>query len=171
MSVVLCFCLLGGCAGKRIQSLDDQKPILKPEKFFDGHVTGYGFSETRFGSIRNWFEADFHGETTGDTSIWQETLTYDDGRVEKRTWEIVRKDKHRYDVEATGMVGSGSGVAYGNAVRWNYHLNQTLGGTDWTFWVDDWMYKMDKNTLIVRATFSYFGITVGRGYIFLRKTQ
>lgn len=166
---LLLFGLLAGCAGKDIRSFQGNRLEARPLEFFSGHVTGHGFSETRFGAIRNWFQIDFRGTKNGDTYVWHETLTFQDGRVEKRVWKILPQGKHRYHVTATGMEGDGIGITYGNAVRWNYYLNQTISGNEWTFWVDDWMYRRDENTMIVRATFSWFGITVGRGYMFLRK--
>ncbi|MFB6345478.1 MAG: DUF3833 family protein [bacterium] len=171
--VLLVFTVLvtAGCAGRDVGPRPAGPSRLQPENFFDGRVTGWGFSETRFGGVDRWFQVDFRGRTEGDTSIWHETLRFSDGEVEERTWRVVSVGERRYDVDATGMVGTGSGLSHGNAVQWNYYLKRSYGCCEWTFWVDDWMYKTDDNTLIVRANFSWFGMTVGQGYMFLRKVE
>jgi len=160
-----------GCAGKDIKSFEGAEPKFRPEQFFDGHVRAWGYSENRFGSINQWFEADFHGETNGDTLTMHEELRYSDGRVIERDWTVVKQSDHEYTVRATDMVGEGKALAYGNAVQWKYYLNVSIGGSKWTLWFDDWMFKRDDNTMIDRATISKYGLTLGRANIYFRKLE
>lgn len=171
VAVVSIAFVLIGCAGKSIRSYEGTSPRLEPEKFFDGRVEGWGFSENRWGSVNEWFEVEFRGETTGDTSVWHETIRFEDGRVDERTWRIVRRGDQEYSVEPTGKISEGTGVAYGSTVRWNYYLDVTYGGGEWTLWVDDWMHKKSEDTVVVRANLSRFGLTLGYGYMFLRKVE
>ncbi|MFB6344364.1 MAG: DUF3833 family protein [bacterium] len=164
MSIVLI-----GCAGREVRNFEGNSPEFRPEKYFDGHVKAWGFAENRWGSVTQRFEADFYGESHGDSLTMHEELRYEDGRTEERDWVITRTGQHDYTISSPDMVGEGSGQAYGNAVRWQYYLNVNVGDGKWTMWFDDWMILRNDGVMLDRAVISKYGITLGRAYIFFQK--
>jgi hypothetical protein len=163
--------VLAGCAGRTVKTFEGTTPRFQPEQYFDGHVKAWGFSENRWGSVSQRFSADFHGESHGDSLTMHETLRYEDGRVEERDWTIRRTGNHRYTIEASDMVGTGTGKAYGRAVRWNYYLDVNVGGGTYTFWFDDWMILQTDRVMMDRAVISKWGLTLGRAYIYFLKVD
>jgi hypothetical protein len=163
--------LLGSCAGRSVKSYRGQTPKFRPVQFFDGHLKAWGFAENRFGTINQRFEADFYGESHGDSVTMHEELRYADGRTLERDWTIKRLGEHKYSISANDMAGQGTGYAYGNAVRWSYYLPVSANGSRWVMHFDDWMILQDKKRMIDRAIISKYGITLGRAYLFFRKVS
>jgi hypothetical protein len=74
---------------------------------------------------------------------------------------LTRIDEHNYTGKANDSVGSGKGEAWGNTLHWDYTIvTETDSGT-FALDYDYWMYLIDENTLINRATLSKFGVKVG----------
>ena len=67
------------------------------------------------------------------------------------------------------MVGEARGEVAGNTLRWNYVLNLPVDGKEYEVQLDDWMYMMDKDTLINRSYMTKFGVEVGQITLFFRK--
>ena len=56
------------------------------------------------------------------------------------------------------MVGEASGTTEGNALNWQYVLEIPVNGKVRHIKLNDWLYLVDENNLINRATMSKFGI-------------
>ena len=61
------------------------------------------------------------------------------------------------------------GAAYGNAFNWHYTLVLPVNGEVYHVNMDDWMYLVDEQTLLNRATMTKFGFEVGQVTLFFRK--
>ncbi len=153
----------------RPEDFEGSGPPFLPEAFFAGRTQGHGFFQDRFGRIRREFRVDIEGRIEGDTLTLEEEFFYRDGERERRTWTIHRLAPGRYEGRASDLVGAATGRAVGRAANWRYTFALPIGGTRWSFAVDDWMLLQDEGTLLNRSTFSKFGITVGQAVIVFRK--
>ncbi len=61
------------------------------------------------------------------------------------------------------------GEMAGNTLRWRYVLNLPVDGKEYQVELDDWMYLMDKSTMINRSFMTNFGVEVGQITLFFRK--
>lgn len=67
------------------------------------------------------------------------------------------------------MVGEAIGEVAGNALRWRYRFNLPVDGSVYEVSFDDWMYLMDEDTLINRASMTKFGVEWGQVTLFFRR--
>lgn len=159
----------GGCSPMRPEDFEGSGPAFLPETFFAGRTRGHGFFQDRFGRIRREFRVDIAGRVEGDTLTLEEEFFYKDGERERRSWTIRRLAPGRYEGRASDLVGTATGVAVGRAAQWRYTFTLPIGGSRWSFAVDDWMLLQDEETLLNRSTFSKFGIEVGQAVIVFHK--
>lgn len=153
----------------RIEEFEGTVPAFRPEIFFAGRTRGDGFFQDRFGRIRREFRVDIEGRVEGDTLTLDEDFFYKDGEREQRSWTIRRLGQGRYEGRTADVLGVAEGVAVGRAAQWRYTFVLPIGGSRWSFAVDDWMFLQDERTLLNRATFSKFGLEVGQVMIVFHK--
>ena len=70
------------------------------------------------------------------------------------------------------MIGSAKGVVSGNSLNWKYAYNLVLEDSvieNLVVTFNDWMFLINDNVLINRATFSKFGINLGTVIITFKK--
>lgn len=151
------------------EEFEGSEPRFLPEEFFAGRTRGHGFFQDRFGRIRREFRVDIEGRVEGDTLVLDEEFHYLDGEREQRRWTIRRLAPGRYEGKASDLVGVATGTAVGRAANWRYTFELPVGGSRWSFAVDDWMLLQDSATLLNRSTFTKFGIKVGEVVILFVK--
>lgn len=169
LSVLLCAALLGGCASNDPRDYKNTEPRFELREFFEGQVRAWGIFQDRSGEIRRRFTVDIEGRMEGDTLVLDEHFEYADGETDRRVWRIERVDEHRWRGTAGDVVGEARGDQYGFAFNWQYHVNLDIGDDIWQFHFDDWMYRIDDNTVINRAEVSKWGFTVGEVTLFFRR--
>ena len=74
---------------------------------------------------------------------------------------MTKLDGGRYVGRADDVVGEARGQESGNAFRWNYTLRLPVDGKEYEVQFDDWMFLVDEQVMLNRATMSKFGITLG----------
>lgn len=153
----------------RPEEFEGTGPAFLPEAFFAGRTRGHGFFQDRFGRIRREFRVDIEGRVGGDVLTLEELFLYQDGEREERVWTIRRLGPGRYEGRASDLVGVATGVAVGRAANWRYSFALPVGGSRWSFAVDDWMLLQEDGTLLNRASFSKLGIEVGQVVIVFHK--
>ncbi|MGE0355637.1 MAG: DUF3833 domain-containing protein [Burkholderiales bacterium] len=160
---------LAACASVAPQDYAAQKPVLDLKEFFNGKVDAWGIVQDRSGRVIKRMTVDMTCTWAGDVGTLDERFTYPDGTKERRVWTI-RRDGKRYTGTAADVVGEAKGEAAGNALRWNYVLDfKGDDGGSVRLDMDDWMWLVDANTLVNKASFSKFGIRFGEVTIFFRK--
>jgi hypothetical protein len=153
---------LTGCAGPAISDFEGQRPTLDLREYFNGPLVAHGIFTDRSGKVVKRFRVDMVGRWDGDTGVLDEDFTYSDGTKERRVWTLKRSpDGRRYTGTAGDVVGEAQGEVAGNALRWRYVLRVPVDGSPWTFAFDDWMYLMDGQVMLNRATMSKWGVKVG----------
>lgn len=162
---------LAGCASQRISDYAGVQPELSLERYFVGKTQAWGMFQKRGGQVVRRFHVDINGRMEDGKLILDEDFTYDDGSKETRTWVLQRNNQGGWTGTAGDVVGLAQGELAGNAFHWRYTLALPVDGTVYNVNLDDWMYLMDKDTLINRATMSKFGVELGQITLFFRKVQ
>ncbi|MDZ7810255.1 MAG: DUF3833 family protein [Arhodomonas sp.] len=112
---------------------------------------------------------DIDGRIDGDTLILDEQFRYADGEREQRVWRIEQIDDHQWRGRAGDIVGEARGEQYGYALNWRYDLSLEVNDTTWQLHFNDWMYRIDEDTVINRARVSKWGFRVGEVTLFFRR--
>lgn len=161
--------LLSGC-GIKGEKYADMKPAFKLEEYFDGTVKAWGIVQDFSGNVVNRFDVTIKGTRDGDRLTLDELFTYyDDGRTERRVWEIIRIDGLRYEGTAGDIVGVAQGRVYGNALRWTYRMDVPVEDTTYRLTFDDWIWAMNDGVIVNRSYLMKFGITVAEVTIFMQR--
>lgn len=160
------FCALGvlalaGCAGPGIGEYAAEKPVLDLRAYFNGRVDGWGVFTDRSGKVVKRFVVRMDCRWQGDDGVLDEDFLYSDGTRQRRVWRVRRGPDGAYTGQADDVVGTATGQARGNALRWNYTLALPVDGRTWHVQMDDWMYLMDDTVMLNKTTMSKFGVRLG----------
>ena len=152
-------------------SLDDYRgtqPELDLKQFFNGHLEAYGIVQDYKGKVARRFRADILGTWDGEHGLLDEQFIFDDGEEQHRCWQLDRMG-NRYQGTAGDVVGMAEGEVAGNALNWQYTLAVPVNGKTWNLKLNDWMFLVDENNLINRASMYKFGLEVGEITLYIRK--
>lgn len=167
-AVLAAAAMLSGCAPVQVRDYQAEEPKLDLAKYFNGTIDGWGMVQERGGKVTRRFHVVIEAKWNGATGVLDESFDWSDGKQEKRVWTIT-KNGDRYIGAAGDVVGTATGEASGNALRWNYILALPVDGTTYHVDMDDWMYLIDNRTLGNRTKLSKFGVQLAEITIFFRK--
>jgi len=153
--------LMGGCASQDIASYANEKPTLDLRSYFNGTLDAYGVFTDRSGKVVKRFTVVMVCTWTGDQGVLDESFTYSDGSTQKRIWHLTRHADGRYTGRADDVVGQAQGQTRGNAFYWTYTLALPVDGKTYEVQFDDWMYLMNDQVMLNKASMSKFGIHLG----------
>ena len=171
---ILTLCLavlfaLTGCSSMKPEDFDGTTPRFILEEYFAGTVRAWGVFQDRFGRLRRQFVVDIQGTWDGETLTLVEDFVYDDGETDQRIWTIRKIDEHTYEGTADDVVGTATGISYGNALNWQYDFDLQVGDNTFRVHFDDWMFLQDDDVMINRAEVTKWGFAVGEASIFFRR--
>jgi len=153
---------LGGCAsGPEPADYANETPRLDLRQYFNGPLLAHGVFTDRGGQVKRRFIVRLMGRWQGDKGVLEEDFEYSDGKKERRVWRLTDLGQGRWRGEADDVVGSATGVAAGNALRWNYTLKLPVDDKVYEVQFDDWMFLVDEKVMINKAQMSKFGIRLG----------
>ncbi len=160
-----------GCSTVKIKDYEQTRPEFHIEDYFQGNTTAWGVFQDRFGKVRRTFTVDIKGEWDPENRLLtlDEDFIYDDGQTEKRIWKITKTSENTYEGSAGGVIGTAKGKSAGNAFHWRYDFNLPVEGSTWKVNFDDWLYKLDEDTVFNKAVIRRWGIRLGDVYIFFKK--
>ena len=161
--------LLAGCASVSVEDYADEQPELDLLEYFSGPVEAWGMFQNRSGKVVTRFHVQIDSKREGDRLILDEHFSYSDGTTQRRVWTLTPDGPKGWRGTAEDVVGEASGQLAGNAFRWRYTLSLPVDGRVWEVHFDDWMYLMDEDTLINRASMRKFGIEWGQVTLFFRR--
>ncbi|SFM86527.1 DUF3833 domain-containing protein [Halopseudomonas yangmingensis] len=161
--------LLAGCASVSVEDYADEQPELDLLEYFSGPVEAWGMFQNRSGKVVTRFHVQIDSRREGDRLILDEHFSYSDGTTQRRVWTLTPDGPKGWRGTAEDVVGEASGQLAGNAFRWRYTLSLPVDGRVWEVHFDDWMYLMDEDTLINRASMRKFGIEWGQVTLFFRR--
>ncbi len=147
----------------------DAEPRLELERYFLGDLRAWGIFEDRFGDLRRQFLVDITGSRSGDELVLDERFRYADGATDRRIWRIRRTGEHTYEGRADDVVGCATGVAYGNALNWQYDFDLPVAGRKIRVHFNDWLFLQPDGVLINRARITKFRIALGEVTLFFKQ--
>jgi hypothetical protein len=160
--------LLGGAAPQTSHNADE-RPRHDFRADINGQLEAPGIVTDRAGKVLRRFTVHMTGRWNGDEGVLEEDFRYSDGSTERRVWHLTRGGDGRYTGRAADVVGTAQGVESGNALNWRYTLRIPVDGRVFDVDLDDWMYLVDEQVMLNRATMSKFGIRVGEVLLAFRR--
>ena len=165
--------LLAGCAGRDVQQYQANTPVLDPAEYFTGVTDAWGMFQQRDGKVTKRFHVEITGSQQQGALLLDERFRYDDGTTQQRVWRLVRDGKddggQHWRGTAADVKGEARGTAAGNALRWQYTLLLPVDGTTYAMQFDDWMFLVDRCTMINRASMRKFGVEFGQVTLTFRR--
>lgn len=161
--------MLTGCAGVQVEQYAAERPALDLQRYFDGTVDGWGMFQDRSGKVVKRFKVVIDARWRGNVGTLDERFEWSDGTKSRRVWTITRVDAQTYTGTAADVVGTASGEARGNALRWRYVLDLPVDGKNYHVDFDDWMFLMDDAVMLNRSVMSKFGFRLGEVTLSFRK--
>ena len=136
-------------------------PALDPLTFFTGHLRSWGIMEDRSGAPTGWIVTDCQGQADGaDRLRMIQHLTFQNAPPEERTWTMSRIDARRFEATANDMVGLAKGDANGRMFHWKWILAAAPGERPMAVTMEQWMYRLDDGSVMIRSTVSKLGVTL-----------
>ena len=160
---------LSSCADHSIKSYNDELPKINLREFFNGEIYALGIVQDRSGRVIKRFKVDIKASWTGSKAILDEKFTYSDGTKSSRVWELKEVGSARYEGRADDVVGVASGETAGNVFYFVYNLDLPVEETTYVVNFEDWMYLLDKNTLLARSYMNKWGFDLGEVTIVMNK--
>jgi len=115
------------------------------------------------------FHVDLTGTMHGEELKLDEQFTYDDGSKQQRVWHLRKQADGLWHGRADDVKGEAIGEISGNALHWTYTLLLPVDGTVYEMQMDDWMFLIDDQHMLNRASMSKFGIEFGQVSLFFNK--
>lgn len=167
--LIICTFLLASCAMTDVNRYKDVKPELDLEKYFIGMTDAWGMFQQRDGAVIKRFHVVLEGKKINNQLVLDERFTYDDGSTQQRIWRLTKQADGSWRGAAGDVKGEAIGQIAGNALNWHYTLLLPVDGSVYEMQMDDWMYLLDDNTMINRASMRKFGLEFGQVTLFFRR--
>ena len=132
-------------------------PALRPEGFFSGRTQGKGTLRLITGRERS-IEVEGRGHIEPDGRLrLEQVVTFDDGKVEKRTWRLHRTGPGVYAAELSDASGPVSVEAAGNVMHLRYRVRHPG-----VYMRQSLYLAPDGRTVSNRATITMLGVPIAR---------
>ena len=155
----------------KIEDFANTKPEFNLMQFFEGEVTAWGIIEDRFGNLKRQFKVKMHGKINNGILTLEEDFYYADGETDKRVWEFSKLGEDTYQGLANDIIGKAIGKEVGNAFNMKYKMDLDLGFAELRVSFNDWMFRIDHETIVNKASISKFGLNIANVTLFFRKNS
>ena len=162
--------LLSACAGASLKDSAGQNPAFDPRAFFAGRLQAHGMFQKPSGRNVNRLVADMDASWKGDTLTLDEHFTWSDGKRTRRVWTMVVDGPRSIKGWASDVADTARGGWEGNAFHWEYPLLLEVDGSTWKVWMDDWMWLVDRRTVLNRTRMSKWGFHLGDATLSIRQS-
>ena len=152
---------LSGCASQQVDAYAAEKPVLDLQQYFNGTLDAYGIFTDRSGAVVKRFTVVMVCHWVGNEGTLDESFTYSDGTTQKRIWRLTAQGDGRYSGRADDVIGLAQGQTRGNAFHWNYTLALPVDGSVYHVAFDDWMYLVNEQVMLNKATMRKWGVDLG----------
>ena len=166
---LIIFLTLLGCSTMKIDDFANTEPEFNLMQFFEGNVEAWGIVEDRFGNLKRQFKVDMNGTIKDGVLTLEEDFVYADGEKDKRTWKFSKLDESSYKGLANDIIGEAIAEERGNAFNMKYKMDLDLGFSILRVGFNDWMYRIDNETIINKASISKFGFNIATVTLFFKK--
>ena len=168
---LIIFLTLLGCTTMKIENFAETKPEFNLMQFFEGEVKAWGIIEDRFGNLRRQFTVDMKGTVENGVLTLEEDFIYADGEKDKRIWKFSKLDSNSYKGLANDIVGEAIAKEQGNAFNMKYKMDLDLGFAELRVSFNDWMFRIDNETIVNKASINKFGLNIANVTLFFRKND
>lgn len=152
---------LSGCASQQVDTYAAEKPVLDLKQYFNGTLDAYGIFTDRSGAVVKRFTVVMVCDWVGNEGTLDESFTYSDGSTQKRIWRLTALGDGRYSGRADDVIGLAQGQTRGNAFHWNYTLALPVDGSVYHVALDDWMYLINDQVMLNKASMRKWGVDLG----------
>ena len=159
------------CTDQNINSYINEEPKLNLRDFFNGDIYALGIFQDRSGQVVKRFKVDIKASWKGSKAILDEEFSYSDGTKSTRIWELEDLGKSKYEGRAGDVIGTATGQTVGNVFYFVYNLDLPVGDTTYKVKFEDWMYLLDRNTLLARSYMTKWGFYLGEVTIIMSKRE
>lgn len=166
--------VLGSCANVDIKQYQHEQPALVMQEFFSGTLDGWGIFQDRSGKVIKRFHVVINASWQNDTGTLKETFTWSDNDPDnpsQRVWTLVDQGQGKLTGSAGDVIGLAQSDVSGNSLHWRYVLALPLDGKIIHVDFDDWMYLVDKDTMLNRSVMKKYGFRLGEVFLTLRRRQ
>ncbi|PLW82653.1 DUF3833 domain-containing protein [Kineobactrum sediminis] len=169
--VLLLTLVLAACTPVSVEDYADNRPLLVPEKFFQGQLTAHGVIKNRGGEVTRYFNVDLNGRWENGIGTLEEEFKFNDGEVQRRVWTLTPQGEGRYTGTAGDVVGEADITVAGNSMFLDYVLRVPYGDGTIDLRIDDRMYLVNPDKLINESVMSKFGFNVGEILLVIAKQE
>lgn len=162
---------LMGCSTHRLSDYKDRGPHLDLTEFFNGKLEAHGIVQDRNGRVIKQFVVKMNAHWESDSCTLDEDFYYGDGSTSKRIWKLKKIENKRFEGTAADVTGVAKGRVLGNAFKFDYVLQVPVDGKIYDVDVKDWMFLIDKNTMIARSYMTKWFFKVGEVSLVMRKVK
>jgi Protein of unknown function (DUF3833) len=152
--------MVSSCSSVSIDDYAKSTLLLNPQEFFQGSLTAHGVLKNRSGKVTRHFTASIDAFWHHGVGTLKEKFIFDDGEVQYRNWTLT-PTATGFDATAGDVLGVGKAEVAGNTMHLNYVLNIQYKGSPLALRVDDWMWLVNKETLLNESTLTKWGFKVG----------
>lgn len=163
--------IVAGCSSVTPAKYAQQGPKFSFRDYFNGTVDAWGMFQGRDGEVIKRFKVTLKGTWDGPNGTLDENFVYADGTTEHRVWTLHQTGPDSYTATAGDIVGEAVGDQAGPAIRYTYTMAIPVSGTTYHFQFDDWMYQIDDEVVLNRATMRKFGVKLGEVTLSFRKRR
>ena len=135
---------------------------FRPEKFFAGHTRSTGVFRNSIGKPEQRFTTECRGRMRGDVLWLDQVFRYDDGRVQKRLWQIRRVTANQYVGRANDVVGEARGEVTGSTFHFKYAVALSPGNALLNVRLDQSMTLRRDGRVENHATVKKLGVLLSR---------
>jgi len=161
--------LLAACASPDVAQYQAAEPKLDLVHYFVGKTDAWGMFRKRNGEVVKRFHVEITGTHADGKLVLDEQFRYDDGSTQQRIWTLTQTSDGSWRGTAADVKGVAIGKVAGNALNWRYTLLLPVDGKTWEVQFDDWMFLMDEQSMLNRASMQKFGFELGEVTLFFRK--
>ena len=130
---------------------------MRPEVFFSGRTEGRGELSLRGRAPRSLRVVGEGRQEPGGGFRLDQTVSFADGKIEKRTWLIQAIDARTYTGSLSDAAGEIKGEVEGNLFHVRYRIR------DPAVYMEQWLYlQSDGRTVVNRSEVKVLGITWAR---------
>ena len=168
---IIALLLLSSCTDHSIKSYSGAEPKINLREFFNGDIYALGIVQDRSGQVIKRFKVDIKASWNGNKAILDEKFVYSDGTKSSRIWELKEVGMSTYEGRAADVIGIANGETAGNVFYFEYDLDLPVGDTTYKVNFADWMYLLDKDTLLARSYMNKWGFDLGEVTIVMNKKR
>ncbi len=130
-------------------------------EFLEGDSRGWGMFQNLQGTVKRRFVIEANGRWVGSRFELSEVFTYDDGKIETRTWHLSMSGEQTFSATCADCVGKARGRLTRDSAEMRYVFRLKLENRVIDLDFHDRFVPVGRDGLMNRAQVKKFGIKVG----------